>query len=149
ACAAFDGDLGRLVRREIGTKDMVALERVFNPGFLNLNMVTKPIRNADDLTTVKIRVAPSKAAVDLIKSMGGSATPLASTEVYTALTTHLVDGVDTSFSALISIGWVPAVKYISLSEHRWNLYWTLINPGKWAALPRNLQDIVEKNMAAA
>src|SRR5581483_7673222 len=35
------------------------------------------------------------------------------------------------------------------SEHRWNLYWTLINPGKWAALPRNLQEIVEKNMAEA
>ena len=149
ACAAFDGELGDLVRREILAKGMVPLKRVWNPGFLNLNMVTKPIRNADDLATVKIRVAPSKTAVDLIKSMGGSATPLASTEVYTALTTHLVDGVDTSFSALISIGWVPVVKYISLSEHRWNLYWTLINPGKWASLPRNIQEIVEKNLDAA
>ena len=40
-------------------------------------------------------------------------------------------------------------KYVSLTSHMWDGYWTLFNGDAWAKLPKNLQDIVAKNINAA
>jgi TRAP-type C4-dicarboxylate transport system substrate-binding protein len=63
--------------------------------------------------------------------------------------THLIDGVSTAMGGLISLGWLPAVKDISLTGHQWNAFMNVFNAEKWQSLPRNVQETVEKHMDAA
>jgi tripartite ATP-independent transporter DctP family solute receptor len=149
ACDAFDGSLGELVRKDIASKDMFAFRRVFNPGFAELWTATKPIPSVDQMAGMKIRVAPSKMRVELIRSLGASPTPVSSSEVFTALQTHVIDGGETSVSTISSLGWAPALKFGNLTEHRWDCYWLLVNATKWASLPAKLRDIVSAHVDAA
>ncbi len=149
ACAAFDGELGDLVRREIIAKGVRPVGRVFSPGFLQLMMVARPVRVPDDLAGLKIRVGPSKNNIALMTLLGGSPVALSTNEVFLSLTTHLIDGVSTSVSALASIGWTPAIKDISLTNHQWLCLWTLFNEEKWQSLSPSLQAIVTKHMNEA
>ena len=148
-CAAFDGDLGSLVRREIVPKGIVPVGRVFSPGLIQLHLTARPIRVADDLTGLKIRVPPSKNNIALMTLLGGNPVALSTNEVFLALSSHLIDGVSTSISGLASIGWAPAIKYISLTNQQWIALWTLFNQEKWQSLPPSVQQIVEKNMNLA
>ena len=149
AYAAFDGTVGDLVRKDIAARGMVAMPTVFNPGYADIESVTKPVLTVDQLAGMKVRVAPAKMRVDLVRSMGASPTPVSSAETYTALTTHVIEGVETSVGTIQSLGWGPALKYINQTEHRWECYWMLFNPEKWAALSPKLQGIVSKYLTAA
>jgi len=40
-------------------------------------------------------------------------------------------------------------KFVSITNHMWDGFWTLANGRVWAALPKDLQDIIERNLNAA
>ncbi|MFA5664111.1 TRAP transporter substrate-binding protein DctP [Castellaniella sp.] len=61
-------------------------------GFVAFTNNKHLIKTQDDLKGLNIRVEQNPAAVEIIKSLGASATPLAWGEVQTALATNLVDG---------------------------------------------------------
>jgi len=54
----------------------------------------KLIKNPEDLDGLKIRVMNHKMSVDMVNEMGGSATPMAYGELYTALQQGVVDGAE-------------------------------------------------------
>jgi tripartite ATP-independent transporter DctP family solute receptor len=149
ACDAFDGALGEMVRKDITAKGMFAFRRVFNPGFAELWTATKSIQTVDQMAGMKIRVAPSKMRVELVRSLGASPTPVASSEVFTALSTHVIDGGETSVSTIKSLGWAPVLKYGNMTDHRWDCYWLLVNADKWTSLSPKLRDIVSRHVDAA
>ena len=51
-----------------------------------------PIHNPSDLNGLKIRVMESKIAFDMVKSLGGSPTPISFGELYTSFEDGVVDG---------------------------------------------------------
>lgn len=148
--AAFDGDLGAVVRKEIAAKTgIVAMERVWNGGFRDFTTGTKPIRSAEDLQGLKVRSAPGRLRVDSLRSMGASPTVMATPEVYVALQTHIVNGQESPLVTLQAQRWFEVQKYASLTHHMWNGYWILINPDMWNALSQSYKDSVRKHMNAA
>lgn len=77
----------------------------------------KEIRTPADLKGLKIRVQPSPTAVEMIKLMGGSPTPLAYGELYTALQQGVVDGAENNPTALTNSRHGEVAKVYSLDEH--------------------------------
>ncbi|AQP49977.1 hypothetical protein BW733_03110 [Tessaracoccus flavescens] len=61
------------------------------------NVATKaPVASADDLKGLKIRTIPTDTYVQTINAMGANATPMAFGEIYTAMETGVLDGLEHS-----------------------------------------------------
>jgi tripartite ATP-independent transporter DctP family solute receptor len=77
----------------------------------------KPIRSPDDLRGLKIRVMKSITSVQMVQSLGGSATPISWGELYTALQQGVVDGAENNAPSFHTSRHYEVCKYYSLDEH--------------------------------
>jgi TRAP-type C4-dicarboxylate transport system substrate-binding protein len=66
---------------------------------------------------MKIRVMKSKTAIDLVKALGGSPTPISFGELYTALQSGVVDGAENNPPSFYTSHHYEVCKYYSLDEH--------------------------------
>ena len=78
---------------------------------------TKPIENPDDLKGMKIRVMESNMATNMVKSFGGSPTPVSYGELYTALQQGIVDGAENNPPSLYTSRHYEVCKFYSINEH--------------------------------
>ncbi|MBP0685908.1 TRAP transporter substrate-binding protein DctP, partial [Mycobacterium tuberculosis] len=63
----------------------------------------KPVTSAADMKGMKIRVIPSDLFVAMIGALGGSAIPIPTNEIYTALKTGLVEGAENNYPSYESM----------------------------------------------
>jgi TRAP-type transport system periplasmic protein len=146
AFRAFDGDLGQVVRAEIAAKDIFVFDKIFENGFREITTSTKPIKVVGDLAGLKIRVSPGKIRIDTFQSLGAAPTPISLSELYTALQTHVVDAQENPLILIEQQKFYEVQKYVSLSNHIWSGYWTLMNTDAWKRLPGNIQAIFRKEL---
>lgn len=146
---AMDGDLGKIIRDDIGTKGIVVLDKIWENGFRDITTSTKPIRNVNDLAGLKIRVSPGKIRVDTFQSLGAAPTPIALSELYTSLQTHVIDAQENPLLLIEQQKFYEVQKYVSMSDHIWSGYWTLFNKDVWDKLGRDNQAVISREMAAA
>jgi tripartite ATP-independent transporter DctP family solute receptor len=146
---AMDGDLGKVIRDDIASKGVVCLDHIWESGFRSITTSPKPIHNAADLNGLKIRVSPGKIRIDTFQSLGASPTPIALSELYTALQTHVVDAQENPLVLINQQKFFEVQKYVSLSEHIWSGYWTLVNEDVWKRMGPGIQAIVTREFAAA
>jgi TRAP-type transport system periplasmic protein len=147
---AMDGDLGRVIREDIQAKGgMIVLDRIWENGFRDVTTSTKPIRNVADLAGLKIRVSPGKIRVDTFQSLGAAPTPIALSELYTSLQTHVIDAQENPLLLISQQKFYEVQKYVSMSDHIWSGYWTLFNQDVWNKMGKGIQDVVSREMAAA
>jgi tripartite ATP-independent transporter DctP family solute receptor len=145
AFKAFDGKLGAYVRQEIGTKGLHAFDKIWENGMRQITTSTKPVRNASDITGMKIRTPNSKIALDLFKSLGAAPTPMNFSELYTALQTKVVDGQENPLANIQFARFYEVQKNLSLSGHMWGGYWLLAESEWFNKLPSDLQALVTRN----
>lgn len=77
----------------------------------------KPINTPSDLSGLKIRTQESATSVKLVKALGGSATPIAWGELYTALQQGVVDGAENNPPSFYLSKHYEVCKYYSIDEH--------------------------------
>ena len=77
----------------------------------------RPIEHPDDLKGLKIRVMESVTAMDMVRSMGGSPTPISWGELYTSLQQGVVDGAENNPPSFYLSRHYEVCKYYSLNEH--------------------------------
>jgi TRAP-type C4-dicarboxylate transport system substrate-binding protein len=130
-------------------KGFFALDHVWGMGFSNINTATKPIRSADDVNGIKVLAALSRQNADVLRSMGGTPTSLARDERPSAIRTRCFDGAEGSFGAVVLGGLAPYTRYVSVTAHSWNCYWTFVQPEKWRRLPKKLRDLVATELSSA
>jgi tripartite ATP-independent transporter DctP family solute receptor len=75
----------------------------------------KPIMHPDDLRGLKIRVMPSPSAVNMMRAMGGSPTPISWGELYTALQGGVVDGAENNPPSFYLSHHFEVCRYYSLN----------------------------------
>ncbi|MBC7006439.1 TRAP transporter substrate-binding protein [Photobacterium sp. BZF1] len=78
---------------------------------------SKPIETPEDLKGMKIRVQPSPSAISMVNALGGSPTPLAYGELYTALQQGVVDAAENNIPSFSLSRHSEVSKYFSLDEH--------------------------------
>ena len=147
--AAMDGTLGAMVRGEISKAGIHVFEHIWDNGFRQITSSMKPIETPDDLTGLKIRVPTSPIEVSLFRSLGASPTALAFSEVYTALQTHLVDAQENPLTIIENGKVFEVQKYLSLTGHVWTGFWFLANADLWSGLPKDVRELVERNIEGA
>lgn len=77
----------------------------------------KPIRTPADLEGQKIRVMESQTAMNMVKALGGSPTPISFGELYTALQQGVVDGAENNPPSFYTSRHYEVSKYYTINEH--------------------------------
>lgn len=77
--------------------------------------VKTPIRKPADLKGLKIRTMDSQMAIDMMTALGGSATVMGYSDIYTGLQQGVIDGAENNVTALRDHGEVA--KFYSFDEH--------------------------------
>ncbi|MDZ7924785.1 MAG: TRAP transporter substrate-binding protein [Marinagarivorans sp.] len=114
----------RALNGDIGKRILLSGEPVFlrglgfyDAGSRSFYSVKKPIKTPSDLAGMKIRVQNSQSAIEMVNSIGGSATPIAWGELYTALQSGVVDGAENNPPSFLSSKHYEVAKYFTLDEH--------------------------------
>lgn len=76
-----------------------------------------PIKGPEDLQGLKLRVMESQTAINMVKNLGGSPTPIAWGELYTALQQGIVDGAENNLPSFYLSRHYEVCKYFILDEH--------------------------------
>jgi tripartite ATP-independent transporter DctP family solute receptor len=145
AFAAVDGDFGNYIRSEVGKIGVYVLANPWDNGFREIT-ANRPIRNAAELEGLKMRVPASPISLDLFRALGAAPVPINVSELYTSLQTHIVEGQE---NALININQskiFEVQKTLNFSNHSWDCWWWLVNIDAWNSLPKDIQDIVQRNV---
>ena len=87
-------------------------------GTRNFYTVKRPIESPADLKGMKIRVQQSPTNVEMMRLLGGSATPMGFGDVYTALQSNIIDGAENNELALTNNGHGDVCKYYSYDMHQ-------------------------------
>lgn len=82
-------------------------------GFRQVSTTAKDIKSPEDLIGLKIRCMETKPYLSAYKSLGVNATPMAWSELLTAMQQGTVDGCDAPLSVLYTNGFPDIAKYIN------------------------------------
>ncbi len=123
----------------------------YDSGSRSFYTVDTPVAEPDDIVGKKIRVMKSQTAVKMIAAMGGSATPIAWGELYTALQQGVVDGAENNPPSFYLSGHYEVSKYYALNEHTSVPDMLLMSEHVWDSLDKQqqqwLQDAVDDSVA--
>ncbi len=103
-----------------------------------------PVHKPEDLKGLKIRTMESPTSVRMVNAIGGSATPIAWGELYTALQQGIVDGAENNPPSFYTSRHYEVCKYYSLDEHTAVPDILVISTHVWYDLSAKQQDILQQ-----
>lgn len=112
----LDGDIGKELLLSTEQYNVRGL-CYYDAGARSFYSIDTPIKTPDDLKGMKIRVMKSQTAMNLVKAMGGSPTPISWGELYTALQSGVVDGAENNPPSLYTSRHYEVCKHYTLNEH--------------------------------
>ena len=143
---AYDGPLGQRLRLEYPKYGLIPIGRFQLAGAFQFMTSVRAIHAPEDLGGLKIRVTQVPILVDLISALGSSPAPIPGAQAYTAVQTHVVDGLAQVLEVLDGQKFYEILKYLSLSNHAWATYVMCANAEVWRALPDNIKTVITRNM---
>ncbi|MCY4208261.1 MAG: TRAP transporter substrate-binding protein [Roseovarius sp.] len=99
----------------------------------------KEIKSFDDLEGLKIRVTPIKERLETWKAFGASPTPMAWSEVFTALQQGVIEAQENPIAAIHAEKLAEVQKYLILTSHMANGFTFVMNAEKLDAMPTEHQ----------
>ncbi len=145
ACRIMDSEFGDVLRKEISTKGLIVFRKNWPQGNNQITSSTKPIRTVDDLDGFRLRTAQVPYKVDLFKSLGCEPQQIYYQAVYDNLKSGTASGQETPYLYVEMDRFVEVQKYLSITNHRMGNFWLCANLDRWNALPRDVQESVERN----
>lgn len=139
AFKVLDGPIGKDLLQSTTNKWIRGL-CFYDAGSRSFYTIKKPILTPDDLKGLKIRVMKSNTAVEMVRAMGGSPTPLSWGELYTALQSGVVDGAENNPPSFYTSHHYEICKFYSLDEHTSVPDVLIINEKIWQKLTKEEKD---------
>jgi tripartite ATP-independent transporter DctP family solute receptor len=116
----------------------------YDAGARSFYTLNTPINHPDDLSGLKIRVMQSITALETVKSLGGSPTPISWGELYTALQSGVVDGAENNPPSFYTSRHYEVCKYYSLDEHTMIPDVLIISKKVWDGLTKQEQEWLQQ-----
>lgn len=140
----------RIWRGPVGQEilDSIASEagfRVVGPAFHGFRqmLTNKPIEKVEDLDGMKIRAPGIPAYIESIRAMGANPATVAFEEVYAALQSHVVDGVEQPLTAIKDKRFHEVVKNLALTNHMAETMGFMCNADWFAGLDEATRGAIE------
>jgi tripartite ATP-independent transporter DctP family solute receptor len=116
ARAVLDGPIGQDLLTKFDAKGFKALAWGEN-GFRHMTNSKRPVNVPDDLKGLKMRTMENPVHIQAYKQFGIIPTPMAFTEVFTALQQGTVDGQENPLSVISAAKFEQVQKYMTLTGH--------------------------------
>jgi tripartite ATP-independent transporter DctP family solute receptor len=141
ADAVLDGPFGKKMADLLPPKGLVNLA-YWELGFRQLTNSKRPIKTADDIAGLKIRVIQSPIYLDTWSALGANPVPMPFTEVYTALEQKVIDGQENPFSVILTSKLNEVQKQLGVTNHMYNPQSLLMSKKVWDRLTKDEQKII-------
>lgn len=105
---------------------------------------TKPVKQLSDLKGLKIRVPTEDTYVKTWKALGASPTPMALTEVYTALQQKVIEGVEQPINVMLEESWTDVCKHLTLTYHAAEPFGIIVWDPTYQKLPAKVRRAVDR-----
>lgn len=126
--------------------------RLLNMGAIGMRHITndkRPVETLEDIKGLKIRVQNNNLHMAMFEALGCSPTPIAFSELFTALQQKTVDGQENPISNIFEQNYVEVQKYMTLSNHLYTAGALIINQSWYESLPQDVQDAIDAASAAS
>jgi tripartite ATP-independent transporter DctP family solute receptor len=133
ARAVLDGPIGQEMLLKFPPKGMVGLAWAEN-GFRQMTNNRRPINTPEDLRGLKMRTMENPIHIEAYRQLGIQPTPMAFTEVFTALQQGTVDGQENPLTVIQSAKLDQVQKNLSLTGHVYSPAIILMNKTQWDRL---------------
>ena len=133
ARAVLDGPIGQEMLQKFPPKGMVGLAWAEN-GFRQMTNNKRPINTPDDVKGLKMRTMENPIHIEAYRQLGIQPTPMAFTEVFTALQQGTVDGQENPLSVITSAKLDQVQKNLSMTGHVYSPAVILMNKAQWDKL---------------
>ena len=138
----LDGAQGSNLLKLLDRKGMHGVVYLEN-GWRNFTSSKNPIKLPGDLKGQKIRVMESPMYMGLIKTLNGSPTPMAYSELPNALLQKVIDGQENPTVNIYSAKMYESQPYMIKDQHTYNVFIFKVNGKVWKALPENIRKTIE------
>jgi tripartite ATP-independent transporter DctP family solute receptor len=116
---------------------------VWENGYRHITNNRRPINVPKDLDGIKLRTPKGKWRVKMFQAYGANPSPMAFSEVFTALQTGVMDGQENPFSQIFSGKFHEVQKYLSLTGHVYTPAYVTVGAKRWASLPADVRATLE------
>jgi tripartite ATP-independent transporter DctP family solute receptor len=131
--AFLDSPTG-LTLKAMGADHGYHLLGFLDSGFRNFANSRHPIVTPADLAGLKIRTPPIPVILDTMKALGALPQAIPFGQVYTALQSRVVDGVEPEIRDFYDQKWYEVAKYLSVSNYIWTANVWFMNKARYDAL---------------
>jgi len=143
ARATLDGEIGKELLAKFRARGLVGL--TFGEiGFRHITASKRTIKSADDLKGFKIRTMENQVHLAAFRALGAQPTPMAWTEVMTALQQGTIDGQENPISVLVSSKLWETQKHVTLSRHVFTPIAFVMSPTLFDRLSPADQELMRK-----
>lgn len=116
---------------------------VWENGFRHITNNKKPIVTPGDLAGVKLRVPGGQWRVKMFKGYGANPSPMAFSEVFTALKTGVMDAQENPLIQIYSAKFQEVQKYLSMTSHVYTPAYVVVGKEKWDKMDKAQRDQIE------
>lgn len=121
----------------------------YDSGSRSFYSKNRPINTPEDLKGLKIRVMESVTAINMVRELGGSPTPISYGELYTSLQQGIVDGAENNPPSFYLSRHYEICKYYSMDEHTVLPDVILISTHSWNRLSETEQKWLQEAVDAS
>lgn len=139
----LDSEIGQQILRD-GEAYWLRGLCYYDAGSRSFYTTEKAVHNPDDLEGLKIRVMESRSAMEMVSTLGGSPTPLAWGELYTALQQGVVDGAENNAPSFYLSRHYEVSKYYTINQHTAVPDVLVISTHIWNSLSAEHQTILQQ-----
>ncbi|GAB7388881.1 TRAP transporter substrate-binding protein [Bacillaceae bacterium] len=115
----LDGEVGQDLLKKLEAQDLKGLAWWEN-GFRNVTNNVRPIEKPEDLKGLKIRTMENDIHMDSFRTLGADPTPMAFTELFTALQQGVIDGEENPVPVIMTSRFYEVQKYLTMTRHFYN-----------------------------
>lgn len=140
----LDGEIGEEIFASFGAANIVGL------GFTNNGsrcfFTKSPVQKAEDLANKKIRVQSSPLMLGMVEGLGGFPQAIASTELYSALQTGIVDGAENNINTYAGDSLYEQAPYFIYDHHNIQPEIIIASKKTWDSLSAEDQAVIQTAM---
>ncbi|MDW4497136.1 TRAP transporter substrate-binding protein [Sulfitobacter sp. D35] len=145
-----DRDHMRRIQEELGDTFQEAAQSqgyriigYFENGFRHITNNTRAINVPADLEGIKLRTPNGEWRVKMFQLYGANPTPMAFSEVFTALQTKVIDGQENPYAQIASAKFQEVQEYLSVTGHVYTPAYILVGENQWQKLPEDVRADLE------
>lgn len=137
--------LATVLEERTGAKILAWMEN----GFRHNTNDVRPLNTPDDLRGINHRTQESRVQVDTWQALGANASPMAWTEVFTALQQGVMDSQENPLPTIYDVNFHEVQRYLNLTQHVYSPAPLMMGRDLFVSLPEEDQAIVLEAAAIA